>query len=91
MHTGKTGRDSVSEENEGQRVVLELIHDLKGRNVTCNNLFISYELALKLSIVRFAPIKHFYLLYQKHKFPAFQFFQMISKKVQNCKCIQHTS
>ena len=37
VHTGKTRPDSAAEENQGQSVVLDLVHDLKSRNVACNN------------------------------------------------------
>lgn len=41
------GKDPIKgrEENQGQRVVLDLVSDLKGRNVTADNFFTTYDLA----------------------------------------------
>ncbi|XP_069612129.1 piggyBac transposable element-derived protein 4-like isoform X3 [Ranitomeya imitator] len=36
------------EKNQGMRVVLDLTHGLKGRNVTCDNFFTSYQLGQML-------------------------------------------
>lgn len=36
------------EKRQGERVVLELVKDLKGRNVTCDNFFTTYKLAYQL-------------------------------------------
>lgn len=47
IYTGKqTGE--ASEKNQGQRVVLDLVKDLKGRNITCDNFFTNYNLAMEL-------------------------------------------
>lgn len=38
----------LAKKKQGERVVLDLIDGLKGHNVTMDNFFLSYELALKL-------------------------------------------
>ena len=48
VYTGKTG--AVPEKNQGQCVVLEMCGPFlgKGRTITCDNFFTSYDLAMKL-------------------------------------------
>lgn len=48
VYTGKSTPDAAPEKNQGQRVVLDLIKDLKGRNLTCDSFFTTYDLALEL-------------------------------------------
>lgn len=47
VYTGKD-RNCQPEKNQGRRVVLDLVKDLKGRNVTCDNFFTSHELGIEL-------------------------------------------
>lgn len=47
VYTGKD-RNCKPEKDQGRRVVLDLIKDLKGHNVTCDNFFTSHELGIEL-------------------------------------------
>lgn len=47
VYTGRN-RNCVPEKNQGMRVVLELAEGLKGRNITCDNFFTTYDLAVEL-------------------------------------------
>lgn len=39
---------SLPEKNQGERVILDLVHGLKGHNITIDNFFSSYQLGQKL-------------------------------------------
>ena len=41
-------RNCGPEKEQGRRVVMDLVKDLKGRNVTCDNFFTSHELGIEL-------------------------------------------
>jgi hypothetical protein len=43
IYTGKE-QGAAPEKNQGMRVVSDLTSELRGHNVTCNNLFTSYNL-----------------------------------------------
>jgi hypothetical protein len=43
IYTGKE-QGAAPEKNQGMRVVSDLTSELRGHNVTCNNLFMSYNL-----------------------------------------------
>lgn len=47
IYTGKLP-DAVPEKRQGQRVVLDLVKDLKGRNITCDNFFTTLNSAMEL-------------------------------------------
>lgn len=47
VYTGRD-RNCRPEVNKGQRVVLDLVDNLVGRNVTCDNFFTSHSLAVEL-------------------------------------------
>ncbi|XP_067115864.1 piggyBac transposable element-derived protein 4-like [Osmerus mordax] len=51
VYTGKLS-DGAPERNLGMRVVLDMTEGLKDRNVTCDNLFTSYELGRELMTTR---------------------------------------
>ena len=46
VYTGKTP-GQPAEKNQGQRVVLDLVKYLKGRNITSDNFFTTHQLTVK--------------------------------------------
>ncbi|CAB4065987.1 unnamed protein product [Lepeophtheirus salmonis] len=46
IYTGKLSGDNP-EKNQGERVVLEMFHGLRGHNIACDNVFTSYSLKQK--------------------------------------------